>query len=155
MYVIKARRHGCVRNDSETHETGITWLHSRLRRSCNPVTQSRVFHCHFAQTRAFSLYSLIVCAIIFSYDQAALKTLISVCLSVCLSLCLSVSLPLCLSVCLSVCPSVTPFWQCSCHHITMKFSGIITIDRQNVHAKDQGERSRPQRSWPHSAVSGP
>ena len=25
-------------------------------RSCNPVTQSRAFHCHFAHTRAFSLW---------------------------------------------------------------------------------------------------
>ena len=30
----------------------------RLRRSWNPVTQSRAFHCHFAHTRAFSLYGL-------------------------------------------------------------------------------------------------
>ena len=56
MYVIKARTHGCVRNDSETHSTGVTGLHSGLRRSCNPVTQSRAFHCHFAHIRAFSLY---------------------------------------------------------------------------------------------------
>ena len=61
MYVIKARTHGCVRNDSETHSTGVTGLHSRLRRSCNPVTQSRAFHCHFAHTRAFSLYSSSTC----------------------------------------------------------------------------------------------
>ena len=47
----------CVRNDSETHSTGVTGLHSRLRRSCNPVTQSRAFHCHFAHTRAFSLHT--------------------------------------------------------------------------------------------------
>ena len=47
MYVIKARMHGCVRNDSETHSTGVTGLHSQLRRLCNPVTQSSVFHCHF------------------------------------------------------------------------------------------------------------
>ena len=26
MYVIKARTHGCVRNDSETHSTGVTGL---------------------------------------------------------------------------------------------------------------------------------
>ena len=57
MYVIKARTHVCVWNDSETHSTGVTGLHSQLRRSCNPVTQSRVFHCHFAHTRAFSLYT--------------------------------------------------------------------------------------------------
>ena len=58
MYAIKARTHGCMRNDSETHSTGVTGLHSRLRRSCNPVIQSRAFHCHFAHTRAFSLYAL-------------------------------------------------------------------------------------------------
>ena len=44
MYVIKARTHRGVRNDSETHSTDVTGL----RRSCNPVTQSRAFHCHFA-----------------------------------------------------------------------------------------------------------
>ena len=58
MYVIKARTHGCVRNDSETHSTGVTGLHSRVRWSCNPVTQSRAFHCHFAHTCAFLLYDL-------------------------------------------------------------------------------------------------
>ena len=57
MYLIKARARGCVQNDSETHSTGVTGLHSQLRRSCNPVTQSRAFHCHFAHTRAFSLYA--------------------------------------------------------------------------------------------------
>ena len=40
----------CVRNDSETHSTGVTGL------PCNPVTQSHAFHCHFAHTRAFWLY---------------------------------------------------------------------------------------------------
>ena len=53
MHVIKARMARHVRNDSEMHSTGITGLHSPLRRSCNPVTHSRVFHCHFAHTRAF------------------------------------------------------------------------------------------------------
>ena len=63
--------------------------------------------------------------VIFSCDQAALRTLISVCLS----------------VRLSVCPSVyTPFWQCSCHRIILKFSGVITIDRRDVHAKRQSKR---------------
>ena len=41
MYVIKARTYECVRNDSEMHSTGVTGLHSRLGRSCNPVTQSQ------------------------------------------------------------------------------------------------------------------
>ena len=55
-----------------------------------------------------------------------------------LSVCLSVRL----SVCLSVCPSVTPFWLCSYHRIIMKFSGVITKDQGNVHAKGQGHRSK-------------
>ena len=51
-----------------------------------------------------------------------------------------------LSVCLSVCPSVrlsvTPFLLCSHHPITMKFSGVITSDKSDVHAKGQGQRSK-------------
>ena len=46
------------------------------------------------------------------------------------------------SVCLSVCPSVTPFSPCSHHRIIMKFSGVITMDRSDVHAKGQGQRSK-------------
>ena len=44
---------------------------------------------------------------------------------------------------------------CFHHRIILKFSGVITNDRCDVHAKGQGQRSRAQRSWPHSAVSGP
>ena len=66
---------------------------------------------------------------IFSCDLAALRTLISISLSVCPSVCLS-------------CPSVTPFWQCSCHRIILKFSGVITIDKRDVLAKGQGQRSK-------------
>ena len=58
----------------------------------------------------------------------------------------SVRLSVCLSVRLSVCPSVrlsvTPFWLCSHHRIIMKFSGVITSDRSDVHAKGQGQRSK-------------
>ena len=54
------------------------------------------------------------------------------------SVCLSVR-P---SVRLSVRPSVTPFWLCSHHRIIMKFSGVITSDRSDVHAKGQGQRSK-------------
>ena len=46
----------------------------------------------------------------------------------------------CLSVCPSVCPSVTPFWLCSHHRIIIK--GVITNDKSDVHAKDQGQRSK-------------
>ena len=66
------------------------------------------------------------------------------------SVCLSVR-P---SVRLSVRPSVTPFWLCSHHRIIMKFSGVITSDRSDVHAKGQGQRSRSQRSRPNFTVSG-
>ena len=43
------------------------------------------------------------------------------------------------SVCLSVCPSVTPFSPCSHHRIIMK---VIIMDRSDVHAKGQGQRSK-------------
>ena len=46
------------------------------------------------------------------------------------------------SVCLSVRPSVTPFSPCSHHRIIMKFSGVITNDKSDVHAKGQGQRSK-------------
>ena len=51
----------------------------------------------------------------------------------------------------SVCPSVrlsvyhtflTMFSPCSHHRIIMKFSGVITMDRSDVHAKGQGQRSK-------------
>ena len=47
-----------------------------------------------------------------------------------------------LRMAISICPSVTPFWQCSCHRIIMKFSGVITNDRSDVHANSQGQRSK-------------
>ena len=46
------------------------------------------------------------------------------------------------SVRLSVRLSVTPFWLCSHHRIIMKFSGVITTDKSDVHAKGQGQRSK-------------
>ena len=45
------------------------------------------------------------------------------------------------SVCSSVRPTVTPFSQCLCSCIIIKFSGVITIDKSYVHATGQGERS--------------
>ena len=38
--------------------------------------------------------------------------------------------------------SVTPFWLCSHHYIITKFSGVITNDRSDVHAKGQGHWSK-------------
>ena len=46
------------------------------------------------------------------------------------------------SVRLSVCPSVTPFSPCSLHCIIMKFSGVITNDKSDVHARGQGQGSK-------------
>ena len=37
---------------------------------------------------------------------------------------------------------VTPFSLCSCDRIIMKFFEVITIDRSNVHARGQGQRSK-------------
>ena len=38
--------------------------------------------------------------------------------------------------------SVTPFSPCSHHGIIVKFSGVITMVRSDVHAKGQGQRSK-------------
>ena len=46
------------------------------------------------------------------------------------------------SVCQPVRLSVTHFWLCSHHRIIMKFSGVITNDRSDVHTKSQGQRSK-------------
>ena len=45
-------------------------------------------------------------------------------------------------VLLSVCLSVIPFSLCSSHRIIMKLSGVITVDKSDVHARGQGQRSK-------------
>ena len=67
---------------------------------------------------------------IFSCDQAAIWLVQSVRLSVRPSVCPSVRL------------SVTPFSPCSHHRIIIKFSGVITMVKSDVHAKGQGQRSK-------------
>ena len=42
----------------------------------------------------------------------------------------------------SVCLSVTPFSLYSHDRIIMKFSGVITSDKSDVHSKGQGQRSK-------------
>ena len=69
---------------------------------------------HFLKNRVSKAIS------IFSCDQAALRTV-------------------CLSVRPSVCYTLLTMFY---HRIIMKFSGVITIDRHDVHAKDQGQRSK-------------
>ena len=39
-------------------------------------------------------------------------------------------------------PSDLPCWLCSHHPIIMKFSGVITSERSDVHAKGRGQRSK-------------
>ena len=51
-------------------------------------------------------------------------------------------------------PLVTPFSPCSHHRIIMKFTGVITNDRSDIHAKGQAQRSRSQRLKSNLAVSG-
>ena len=63
----------------------------------------------------------------------------------------TVSTSVCLLVCLSHLFDYVP--------IIMKFSGVITNDKSDVHAKGQGQRSRSQgykngRIWPRLGVSG-
>ena len=86
--------------------------------------------CHMCASLALRFYEKIgsVCdglaliGDIFSCDQAALRTL--------------------LSVCLSVRPSILPISLCSHHRIIRKFSGVITIDRRDLQARGQGQRSK-------------
>ena len=84
-----------------------------------PCWKIRLFYGHFTEDNPLKPY-------IFSCDQAALQMVFSVCLP----------------VCPSVCPSVTPFSPCSHHRIIMKFSGVITMVKSDVHAKVQGQRSK-------------
>ena len=51
----------------------------------------------------------------------------------------SVRLSVRLSVRPSVCPSVTPFWLCSYQRIIMKFSGVITKDKSDVHGRQRSK----------------
>ena len=82
--------------------------------------------CHFAD-------HILRC--IFSCDQAALRTLLSICPS----------------VRLSVRPSVTPFSLCSHHRIIKLLPMTKVMSMQKV--KVRGQRSRSQRSRPNLAVS--
>ena len=54
--------------------------------------------------------------------------------------CDQIALWMVFSVRLSGCPSVTPFSLCSHHHIIMKFPGVITNDKSEVHANSWGQR---------------
>ena len=54
---------------------------------------------------------------------------------------LFIYLSVCPSTHLSICLSVTHILQCSCH-IIVRFSGVITNDGRDDHAKDQGQTSK-------------
>ena len=98
------------------------------------LTMSEEFGCIDIKANALALVGFggnsDLLIFIFSCDQATLWMVQSVRPSVRLS------------VRLSVCPSVTPFLLCSHHCIIMKFSGVITSDKSDVHAKGQGQRSK-------------
>ena len=72
---------------------------------------------------------------LFSCDQAALRTLLSVCLSACPSHRFHY---------VSITVSSWNFQELLLMRdvMSMKFSGVITNDRRNVHAKGQGQRSK-------------
>ena len=114
--------------------TGLNDIKSRLDTFDGPDCLDTVFHLWYTMfwcLRVLHCLKYWVTHVsIFSCDQAALQMVFSVCPSVRLS------------VCPSVRPSVTPFWLCSHHRIIMKFSGVITSDRSDVHAKGQGQRSK-------------
>ena len=51
-------------------------------------------------------------------------------------------------------------WLCSFHRIIMQFSGVIIIDKSDVHAKSQGQKSKMKvrevkQSFPHLGFYGP
>ena len=89
-----------------------------------------LFLLYVEDTTVWVCYSDMLEVTIFSCDQAALQMVFSVRPSIRLSVCLSVRL------------SVTPFSPCSHHRIIMKFSGVITMVKSDVHAKGQGQRSK-------------
>ena len=70
-----------------------------------------------------AIHNIMTCWSFFSCDLAALWMVFSVRLSVRLSVCHT-------------------FWLCFHHCIITKFSGVITNDRSDVHAKGQGQRSK-------------
>ena len=91
----------------------------------NFVITGGTVSCHIAVPSGIS-GDIVIKLTIFSCDQAALQMVFSVRLS----------------VCPSVRPSVTPFSPCSHHCIIMKFSGVITMVKSDVHAKGHGQRSK-------------
>ena len=117
------------RRSKKTSKLGVTGLCARnspgtgefpAQMASNPENVS-IWWSHYEIKIIYGLLYIMI----FSCDQAAIWLVHSVCLSV---------RP-------SVCPSVTPFSPCSHHRIIMTFSGFITNDKSDVHAKGQGQRS--------------
>ena len=110
----------CMVSNHESYGLGRVWGRQVCPEKSGTGTCTLRMHIHVESVKqSFSI-------MIFSCDQAALQMVFSVCPSVRLSVRLS----------------VTPFWLCSHHRIIMKFSGVITSDKSDVHAKGQGQRSK-------------
>ena len=118
----------------------IAWSSSKAHKLCSEFIQLLLFD-NKNNSIADELYYFRVCLdgfllavlifpvdlpVIFSCDQAVLWMVSFVCLS----------------IRLSICPSVIPFSLCSSYCIIMKFSEIVTIDKGDVHAKGQDQRSK-------------
>ena len=113
-------------------------MHTKLRTQVIWTIMKTVWQAHLSSpmTKVKLMGALTsFCVCLFSHFLAATKQLYKWYFP-------SVRLSVCLSVCPSVRLSVTPFWLCSHHRIIMKFSGVITSDRSDVHAKGQGQRSK-------------
>ena len=93
-------------------------INEELHFSTNQQPQYRCW-CFYTNTTATTHVSIsLLQSKLFSYDQAALRTLLSI----------------------RVSPSVTHFLLCPHYRIIMKFSGVVTNGRSDAHAKGQGQR---------------
>ena len=115
----------------------IQWTHlSKILQCIRQISRNATFCNRNVHICAHFCYKMVHCWIcdwtlwVFSCDQAAIWLVQSVRPSVRLSVRPSVRL------------SVTPFSPCSHHRIIMKFSGVITMVKSDVHAKGQGQRSK-------------
>ena len=120
----------CVDNPPHTAECTCAHTHIRCEIYILLMPYEQLFVNHLESVLHLALVGIMrvneIFLTVFSCDQAALWMVQSILLSVCLSVRLS----------------VTPFWLCSHHCIIIKFSGVITNDKSDAHAKGQGQGSK-------------